>query len=182
MKKISILILTGMLLSLMGCTPETGEPSEPGDYRIYYSALEDRYAAMAVGYEAWTLPEGTRPLPGLLKALLRGPSGQELTSPFPDGVRLLNWELLEEGCLHLDLSEQYGSLTGVELTVADACLTLTLCQVPGVESVYVTVEGEEIPYRPIQQLTLADVLLSTGQESPPPAEEHPAETDAFAFG
>ena len=91
-------------------------------------------------------------------------------SPVPDGVRLLDWEL-EEGCLHLDLSEQYGSLTGVDLTVADACLTLTLCQVEGVESVYVTVEGNEIPYRSIQQLTLEDVLLSTGQESPPPQEE-----------
>ena len=91
-------------------------------------------------------------------------------------MRLLNWDL-EEGCLHVDLSEQYGSLTGIDLTVADACLTLTLCQVEGVESVYVTVEGDEIPYRPIQQLTPSDLLLSNGQEDPPPEEERDTRLD-----
>lgn len=85
---------------------------------------------------------------------------------------------MEDGCLHLDLSEQYGGLTGIDLTIADACLTLTFCQVEGVEAVYVTVEGSEIPYRPIQRLTLEDVLLSTGQESPPPQENVPESSNA----
>ena len=74
------------------------------------------------------------------------------------------------------LNKTFGSgdtavtaLSGIDLTIADACLTLTFCQVEGVEAVYVTVEGSEIPYRPIQRLTLEDVLLSAGQESPSPA-------------
>lgn len=178
MKKVLTVALTGLLLGLCGCAHSYGEGQDAGAYRVYYSALGDQYASMAVGHEVWELPEGTQPVPGLLRALFHGPEAQGLSSPFPDGVRLLDWEL-EEGCLHLDLSEQYGSLTGVDLTVADACLTLTLCQVEGVESVYVTVEGNEIPYRSIQQLTLEDVLLSTGQESPPPQEES-AETSTSA--
>lgn len=72
----------------------------------------------------------------------------------------MSWEV-EEGRLHLDLSEQYGGLSGVDLTVADACLTLTLCQVEGVESVYVTVEGREIPYRRVQQLGPDDCCSPT---------------------
>lgn len=172
MKKIPLL-LAGALLALAGCAAETGGHLDTGDYRIYYSALEDQYASMALGYENWELPQDTQPLSGLLRALFQEPESPDLAAPFPDGVRLLSWELLEEGCLHLDLSEQYGSLTGVDLTVADACLTLTLCQVEGVESVYVTVEGDEIPYRPIQQLRPEDVLLSNGQESPPPEQAEP---------
>ncbi|UQT50470.1 GerMN domain-containing protein [Flavonifractor plautii] len=85
--------------------------------------------------------EGRRrphPCPGGRPAVPAGDPGPR--HPLPRGVRLLSWEL-EEGRLHLDLSEQYGGLSGVDLTVADACLTLTLCQVEGVESVYVTVEG-----------------------------------------
>ena len=74
---------------------------------------------------------------------------------------------VEEGRLHLDLSEQYGGLSGVDLTVADACLTLTLCQVEGVESVYVTVEGREIPYRRVQQLGPDGLLLTDGTDVPP---------------
>lgn len=173
-KQILSLTLTGLLLGLGGCA-HTSQTGAAGDYKVYFSALEDQNAAMAVGYETWEQPEDTQPVSGLLQALFQGPTTQDLTSPFPDGVRLLSWELLDEGCLHLDLSEQYGSLTGIELTVADACLTLTLCQVADVDSVYVTVEGSEIPYRPIQQLTPADLLLSNGQDAPPPEEELPME-------
>lgn len=169
MKKVLALALTGLLLSLCGCSGKQQEGADAGDYQIYYSALENQNAAMAVGSESWELPPDTQLVPDLLKALFRDPSAQNLTSPFPEGVRLLSWEL-EDGCLHLDVSEQYGSLTGVDLTIADACLTLTLCQVQGVESIYVTVEGSEIPYRPIQQLTPSDVLLSNGQDTPPPEE------------
>lgn len=168
-RRLQTLALAGALLVLCGCSGNSQEGTEAGDYLIYYSALEDRYAAMAVGYESLELPEDAQVVSALLEAVFQGPDSQELTSPFPDGVRLLSWEL-KDGCLHLDLSEQYGSLTGIDLTVADACLTLTLCQAEGVESVYITVEGNEIPYRPIQQLTREDVLLSTGQESPPPEE------------
>ena len=101
-----------------------------------------------------------------MDALLSPPETQGLATPFPEGVRLLSWEL-EEGRLHLDLSEQHGGLAGVDLTVADACLTLTLCQVEGVESVYVTVEGREIPYRRVQQLGPDGLLLTDGTDVPP---------------
>ena len=155
------------LAALWGCAAGGGGP-EDGAYRIWFSALDDRSARVAVGYELRQLPEDLPPVEALMDELLAGPEGQELTSPFPTGARLLDWSL-EAGELRLDLSEQYGGLTGVDLTVADACLALTLCQIPDVETVYVTVEGSEIPYRPIQRLTLEDVLLSAGQESPSPA-------------
>ena len=138
----------GCLLALAagGCAPRPEEPE--GGYCVYYSALSDRFAPLPLDCEPFE-GSGGDPIPALVDALLSPPETQGLTSPFPEGVRLLSWEV-EEGRLHLDLSEQYGGLSGVDLTVADACLTLTLCQVEGVESVYVTVEGREIPYRRVQ--------------------------------
>ena len=135
----------GCLLALAagGCAPRPEEPE--GGYCVYYSALSDRFAPLPLDCEPF------------------GGSGGD---PFPEGVRLLSWEV-EEGRLHLDLSEQYGGLSGVDLTVADACLTLTLCQVEGVESVYVTVEGREIPYRRVQQLGPDGLLLTDGTDVPP---------------
>ena len=65
----------------------------------------------------------------------------------------------EEGQLRLDFSEQYGGLSGVELTVANACLTLTLCQLEGVEEVSITVEGEPLPYQTMRTMGADDVLL-----------------------
>ena len=160
MKRILTPALACLLLaSLCGCAQDREEGGKSGAYRLYYSALGDQMAATAVGVEYTQLPQDAQPVPTLIESLLDGPTETGLSSPFPDGTRLLDWALEDEGCLRLDLSEQYGSLTGVDLTVADACLTLTLCQVEGVEAVYVTVEGSEIPYRPIQQLTADSILL-----------------------
>ena len=144
----------------------TARRREPeGGYCVYYSALSDRFAPLPLDCEPFE-GSGGDPIPALVDALLSPPETQGLTSPFPEGVRLLSWEV-EEGRLHLDLSEQYGGLSGVDLTVADACLTLTLCQVEGVESVYVTVEGREIPYRRVQQLGPDGLLLTDGTDVPP---------------
>lgn len=163
MKQIRIAALAGLLLLAAGCS---APPPEAGDgYQVYYSALADRSAQNALVSEPYGSEPPAEPIPDLVAALLDGPDSPGLSSPFPEGVRLLSWAL-EEGVLHLDLSEQYGGLSGVNLTVADACLTLTLCQVEGVEAVYVTVEGREIPYRPSQALTPEELLLSDGRDIP----------------
>ena len=163
MNRIRIAALAGLLLLAAGCSAPP-EEAEDG-YQVYYSALEDRYAQQALASEPYGSAPPEEPIPDLVAALLDGPDSPDLTSPFPDGVRLLGWEL-EDGVLHLDLSEQYGGLSGVNLTVADACLTLTLCQVEGVDAVYVTVEGREIPYRPVQALTPEELFLSDGMDAP----------------
>ena len=163
MNRIRIAALAGLLLLAAGCSAPP-EEAEDG-YQVYYSALEDRYAQQALASEPYGSAPPKEPIPDLVAALLDGPDSPDLTSPFPDGVRLLGWEL-EDGVLHLDLSEQYGGLSGVNLTVADACLTLTLCQVEGVDAVYVTVEGREIPYRPVQALTPEELFLSDGMDAP----------------
>ena len=163
MNRIRIAALAGLLLLAAGCSAPP-EEAEDG-YQVYYSALEDRYAQQALASEPYGSAPPEEPIPDLVAALLDGPDSPGLTSPFPDGVRLLGWELAD-GVLHLDLSEQYGGLSGVNLTVADACLTLTLCQVEGVDAVYVTVEGREIPYRPVQALTPEELFLSDGMDAP----------------
>lgn len=161
MKRRQLAALAGLLALAAGCAA----PPAEGGYQLCYSALDDRYAQQALAWEPYGGEGPESPIPGLVDALLDGPESPGLSSPFPEGVRLLDWSL-EEGVLRLDLSEQYGGLTGVELTVADACLALTLCQVEGVEAVYVTVEGREIPYRPIQNLSPASLLLSNGEDRP----------------
>ena len=138
-------------------------PVEEGRYMVYYSAMGDEEAGAAVGCAARTV---SGPLiPGLMSALLTGAGEQGLSSPFPGGVRLLSWSL-EEGRLHLDLSEQYGGLTGIDLTLADCCTVLTFCALDEVDAVYITVEGREVPYRRTQVLTAQDVLLFGAEEEP----------------
>ena len=160
-------LLCAALLTVGGCAArESGSGSqEEGSYLIYYSALADQEGESAVEGERRVLSQGQETIPGLMELLLEQPQSPELTSPFPSGLQLLDWQL-SEGVLYLNLSDQYYSLSGVDLTLADACLTLTLCQLEEVDSVYVTVEGHDLPYRSIQQLSAEDILLAGGADEP----------------
>ena len=160
-------LLCAALLTASGCAAqEAGSGKQDGQsYVIYYSALSNEEGESAVEGERRVLSQGQETIPGLMELLLEQPQSTELTTPFPSGLQLLDWQL-KEGVLHLDLSDQYYSLSGVNLTLADACLTLTLCQLEEVDSVYVTVEGHELPYRSIQQLSAEDILLAGGADEP----------------
>lgn len=164
-KRALLLLLAAALLAAAGCAVREGGSGKGTEYLVYYSALSDPDGKSAVEGEPHTLPAERETVPGLMELLLARPGSDGLTSPFPAGLRLRSWEL-EEGQLHLDLSEEYDRLSGVDLTLADACLILTFSQVEGVESVYVTVEGHELPYRSIQQLSAGDILLAGGADEP----------------
>ena len=51
-------------------------------------------------------------------------------------------------------------LSGVELTLADQAITLTLTQLPDILSVQITVRGQELAYRSKQVFTARDVLVA----------------------
>ena len=106
-------------------------------------------------------------IPALMSALLAGPPEEELelTSLIPAGTRVLSWSL-EEGVASVELSAAYAGLVGVDLTLADCCITLPLAQLPGVEGVRVTVNGGGQSYRDRRVLYPEDMLLAVAEESP----------------
>ena len=105
-------------------------------------------------------------IPALMSALLAGPPEEELelTSLIPAGTRVLSWSL-EEGVASVELSAAYAGLVGVDLTLADCCITLTLAQLPGVEGVRVTVNGGGQSYRDRRALYPGDMLFSGAEEA-----------------
>ena len=75
----------------------------------------------------------------------------------------------------IDLSEAYGGLSGADLTLADGCIVLTLCQLSEVERVYLTVEGRPRPFRD-QLLSAADFLLENEAVEEEAGKETPGRT------
>lgn len=154
MKRICLGVLC-LLLALAAC----GAPEEEGEYSLYF--LPTSYAAgPALTAQAFS-PDPDRPVEeALIAALLSGPEDKALlTSPFPGGVSLRSWSV-REGLMHINLSEQYGGLSGMALTLADYSIALTLCQLPHVEGVSITVENDPMPFRYRQVLTAEDVILT----------------------
>lgn len=171
----------------VGCTVspvETGEPAE-GEYEVWFplseeARQEENWGSADSGTlerEFRPLPEGEKVVEGLMDLLLSGPEEPDLRSPFPVGTYLRGWSL-EDGRLTLDLSETYGGLAGVDLTLADGCIVLTLSQLEEVEEVYIMVEGRHRPFRD-QVYTRADFIENNRLDLLPPLETEalPSETE-----
>ena len=153
MKKLTLSLLAAALVVLAACAPAPGESGE--GLFLYFASTEDAGAALVpVEYTGAEEP-GVRQL---MSALLAGPEEPGLTSAVPSWVTLRGYRL-EDGVLYLDLSENYGGLSGVDLTLADYAITLTLSQLPGVEGGRITADGEPLSYRSHQILTTEEALL-----------------------
>lgn len=157
-------LLTALSL-LCGCSGAApAEPLPPaGGYLLYFRTTQDS-ASSALSAEPWTPGSGETNLHrAAVEALLDGPHQDGLTSPFPAGVEVRGLRL-EEGVLHLDLSEQYDALSGMSLTLANACFTLTLCQLEGVDALSITVEGMDPVYLAGTLYTPEHLLLQGGED------------------
>lgn len=143
------------------------EPQEPERLnRIYYLAghAGGRGGDMIqASDEALDLPADAaleETASAMVKRLLAGPSDGSLRSPVPKSVRLRSLEIRGRRA-YVDLSEEFSRLQGVELALADYCLTLTLTTLEGINAVAVTAQGHTVGQQPKQVFFERDVLLST---------------------
>ena len=153
MKKPLVLLLLVLLLS--ACGGREG-PEPEGPVLWFCTGGEDHGPALSAQlYEGEIQPEA------LLSALLAGPTQEGLSSPFPRGVALRRcaWDEERPGVLLVDLSEQYGALADVSLSLADYSIVLTLSQAEGVENVEITAGGRRVSYRSHQTLSAQEAVL-----------------------
>ena len=134
-KLLPLLLL--LALCVPGCTEQTG--GEEAGLRLYFPVAREVHYGSALDTQLW---EGEDPTPErLLEALLDGPTQEGLRSPFPGAVSIQKMELTEDGLLRITLSEQYGGLTDMAQTLADACIVMTACQFPEIRQVEISSEG-----------------------------------------
>ncbi|MGI5962836.1 MAG: GerMN domain-containing protein [Lawsonibacter sp.] len=169
MKPRSMVLFFAFLVALLtGCG---GNKKVDTGYQLYFLADTSSTHGAALGTEPYApAGKGTtnasgseNPTPGkLLQALLEGPKTEGLTTPFPKGVTYQWWVWDEEtpGNLRVGLSEQYGGLTDISLTLADYCIVLTLSQIEGVETVEIVSEGHTSNYRSHDLLQAEEAILS----------------------
>ena len=77
---------------------------------------------------------------GLLNFYLQGQTGDNRRSPFPADTQILSMEQIN-GIVRITLSSHFATLTGLELTIACACLTLTVLDLTGGNSLRISVPG-----------------------------------------
>lgn len=157
-------LIVAFFCVLSGCQLQT-EQHNTTAFQIYYPSKSGSFGAPALVSEVHEVQNGDKEIPELLRLLIEGPKNQELSSLIPTGVSVRDWSL-KDGVLTVDFSSNYGLLSGIDLTLADYSVTITLSQIPEVKSVVTTVEGDRITYRDRQNLQKTDVFLSIYRSDP----------------
>lgn len=169
MRKQMVCLLCALTLLASGCAyaVRQSQPSDEDVYQLYYAVEDLKMVQGGDAISSETIPvTQIDPLPtremaeALLTILLEGPNTAALRSPIPAGTKLLGLTVSGQHA-HVDLSAPYGALSGIALTIADYCITLTLTQLPEITVVSITVEGQPLAYRNSQNFTAHDVLLSS---------------------
>ena len=165
-------LFTFLVLSLLlaACVRGGGTEGE-NSYTIYYPAAElrDVPGEDAIVARTVQLPDADtftqeELAQRLLERLLADAPDAGVRAPMPGGTTLLSLSVLGNWA-RVDFSRQYARLAGIDLTLADYCVTLTLTQLDGVNAVSITSGGRELPYRETQTLTAADPLLSMREDA-----------------
>lgn len=155
--KKTVLLLAALLL-LSAC--EKTERAE--GMRLWFPVDLDvpGHSSQAVASKKAAMTDST--VESLVSELLSGPGEDGLAKIFPEGTKLIDWAL-QDGVLSLEFSEEYAALSGADRTLADYCLTLTLCQLEQVDRICILGRDGE-PER--REFSPEDVIFTGAEEEP----------------
>lgn len=136
MKKALIFIL---ILSLLALLPACGGESvleDGGGSLAIYRLVREEYRSGGSIIKAESLPyEDSDPdvlVTGAAYALMSASGNPELTNALPSGLRIEEATLTGRTA-YVCMNEAYLELSGIEKTITDACITLTMCSIPQVD-------------------------------------------------
>jgi germination protein M len=152
--KLRLSVALAAFLMLSACSGGANQ----GEIQIYYAVSNGGSSLSALDSESW---QGSgADVERIFRALCQSPESSQLYSLIPQNTTLQSWEL-NHGKLSLDLSGEYATLSGVQLTIANYCIALSMTQLDQVDAVSITADGE--PMTQEEWLTEDQVMLSGGQ-------------------
>lgn len=130
--KFSLLLSFLLLISLLGCTA-TGEDSH--SYRFYYcrEALQYGTGNGVIHSIQYAMPPSAD-ADDILARYLEGTDDKDFVSPFPANTKLISMKVSTD-TVEIVLSQEFSQLTQVDLTIACACLTMTISNITGCQTV-----------------------------------------------
>lgn len=151
------IFLLALVLILSACGGETG-PEEEGVEISVYRVIKEEYRSGDSFVRAELLSSGDSQTDTLVRgasyALMSVPEDVELTSAVPSGVRIVD-TAFSGRTVSVTVNDGYMELSSIEKTLMDACVTMTMCSIPGVDYVSFRTEDGE----PLGSMSSEDILL-----------------------
>lgn len=169
MKKYLCLILC-LLLILSGCGNKQPKIEKPVKY--YYCKADVTYgsASSVISWEERESAGYEDNVFYLISRYLSGPDSSDFLKTFPRFTRLSLCEIQEES-VSLCLSNELASLSGMELTLACAALTMTVHGITGRETVQIRTDSELLDGKQTLVFRYSDLLLLDDAWTTIPIEE-----------
>ena len=164
MRRWIVLLAAGLCLVVAACGKgqSVNEADMQQPVRFYYCQTGDEttYSSPsgALGWELRDLGQDRMTVGEIVKLYLKGPKAAELRTPFPKGLQVRE-SVLQNGVLTLVLSEEIDGVTGIERSLAAACLVHTLTQFSDIEAVQLECAAAKSQVLFGQPLTQEDFLL-----------------------
>lgn len=138
-RTVCLFLILCFALCLFGCTKQTEELQNP--VRFYYPRSTPTYGAAdsVIAWEAQEAAGHTEDYLYLLRQYMKGPKSDTLSRAFPRSVLIKGLQISGDTAYVL-LNNYVSLLSGLELTIACACLTATVCELTGVSRVTIQAE------------------------------------------
>lgn len=135
-KRILAILVTLCILVAWGCGRRSPETEMINPVRFYYKALNGEFGTVngSTGFEVRETAGHENDYTWILNTYFEGPLSGELIAPFQKDTALISAGR-EGSLLRVVVSDSLASLTGMDLTLACACITLTCLELPGIETV-----------------------------------------------
>lgn len=171
-KRLLALLLAAVLLTgAAGCAREE-DMKTPVNF--YYPRQEYTYGqnGSVLKAELHDAGDDLENLNYLITVYLRGPKTEACRSPFPWGLRLLSCRR-ENGTLYLKMSDALGGLSGLDLALACASLSMTCLELTGADRVNIRAETVLLDGRKSITLDHDQIALFDGAFYGPSPETQP---------
>ena len=160
---ICILLLAALLLP--GCANQ--EPEYVAPVNFYYPKTTVTYftADGVISKEIREAQGYGQDYAQILALYLQGPESDGLQQIFPQDVTLIQLDLSSEGATVV-LNDAMAQLSGVDLSIACACLTATVCELTGVQAVTIQAQSQLLDGSKTITMTRDQVLLLDSNMTP----------------
>lgn len=160
LRTIAVILL---LCTLCGCA---GQFSQTTPIYFYYLRSDISYTGTTgvISSDLRDDLDPSAPLLQILEQYLSGPDGDDLLSPFPEDIEIVS-AVQKDNLLLLEFNDRLSSLSGMDLTLACACITKTCLGLTDATSVSIRSKGAALDGAAQITMTADSLLLldSTGQ-------------------
>lgn len=170
MKRVLGLILCATVLVLLGISVVPSGPDEADTLSLYFPVRQDQLSSggdavttVRVDWREMRGKSAQEQAEGVMNLLLQGYPDSAFGRVVPGGTRMMSCQV-SGSTVVVDFSSAYGQLSGIDLTIADYCVALSLVQIPGIYTVRITVNGRELDYRDKNYFRADDVLVTSPED------------------